>query len=107
MSSPFMKTYEKLHVELTETFFTLQLYWPTPCMTLGGLKTDPKTGKVVSKDGQTIPGLYAAGRNAAGVAAGGYISGLSLADCVQSGRVAGRAAAVTAAASGAASRSKL
>ncbi|MNN77179.1 hypothetical protein D3C81_1936200 [compost metagenome] len=43
--------------------------------------------------GQAIPGLYAAGRTAIGIPSHLYISGLSLADCVFSGRRAGEAAA--------------
>ncbi|MNF12495.1 hypothetical protein D3C80_2140020 [compost metagenome] len=42
--------------------------------------------------GQAIPGLYAAGRTAIGIPSHLYISGLSLADCVFSGRRAGEAA---------------
>jgi 3-oxo-5alpha-steroid 4-dehydrogenase len=40
-----------------------------------------------------VPGLYAAGRSAAGLCSRSYVSGLSLADCVFSGRRAGRHAA--------------
>jgi len=61
--------------------------------TLGGLRIDEDTGTVVSRDGSVINGLYAAGRAAVGIASDGYISGISLADCVFSGRRAGRAAA--------------
>ncbi len=46
-----------------------------------------------SEDGGVIPGLYAAGRNAVGVCSRQYVSGLSIADCVYSGRRAGGAAA--------------
>jgi 3-oxo-5alpha-steroid 4-dehydrogenase len=42
-------------------------------------------------DGTTILGLFAVGRCAAGVASRSYVSGLSLADCVFSGRNAGMA----------------
>ena len=49
---------------------------------------------------QTDPGLYAAGRAAVGIPSHMYISGLSLADCVFSGRRAGRAAAAIAARAG-------
>jgi succinate dehydrogenase/fumarate reductase flavoprotein subunit len=44
-------------------------------------------------DGSSIDGLYAAGRSAAGLCSRSYVSGLSLADCVFSGRRAGRHAA--------------
>ena len=64
-----------------------------PCITLGGLKTDGLTAAVLREDGAPVPGLFAAGRSAAGICAGGYVSGLSLADCVFSGRRAGRGAA--------------
>ena len=61
--------------------------------TLGGLRIDEDHGTVVRHDGSVIKGLYAAGRAAVGIASDGYISGISLADCVFSGRRAGRAAA--------------
>ena len=41
---------------------------------------------MLDEKGQTIPGLYAAGRTAVGVASNTYVSGLSFADCVFSGR---------------------
>lgn len=53
--------------------------------TLGGLVTTP--------DGDVLPGLYAAGRTTAGIAAGGYVSGISLGDGTYFGRRAGRRAA--------------
>jgi 3-oxo-5alpha-steroid 4-dehydrogenase len=67
--------------------------FPAPCITLGGLRVDERTGAVVDSSGASIPGLYAAGRAAVGVASRSYVSGLSLADCIHSGRRAGRAAA--------------
>jgi len=65
--------------------------FPAPCITLGGLDVDASTQAVKAQDGSTIAGLYAGGRCAAGVASASYVSGLSLADCVFSGRNAGRA----------------
>ena len=53
------------------------------------------TGQVRRPGGGPVPGLYAAGRSAAGLCSRSYVSGLSLADCVFSGRRAGRHAAVT------------
>ena len=47
-------------------------------------------------DGTGVPGLYAAGRTAVGLCSRSYVSGLSLADCVFSGRRAGRSAAAEA-----------
>jgi 3-oxo-5alpha-steroid 4-dehydrogenase len=64
--------------------------FPCPTMTLGGLVVDERTGQVLGEDGQAVPGLYAAGRTAAGICSNSYVSGLSLADCVYSGRRAGR-----------------
>lgn len=63
-----------------------------PCffLTLGGLKVDEDSGQVLRSDGSTIAGLYAAGRSAVGICSHTYISGLSLADCIYSGRRAGR-----------------
>ncbi|MFA7588639.1 MAG: FAD-binding protein, partial [Novosphingobium sp.] len=58
---------------------------PVPGVTLGGLKVDDVTGNVVRPDGSPIPGLHAAGRNAAGICANWYVSGLSLADCIWTG----------------------
>lgn len=69
-----------------------------PALTLGGLVTDPLSGRVLRDDGLPVPGLYAAGRNAVGVCSYGYVSGLSIADCIFAGRSAGRAVAANAAA---------
>ncbi len=60
--------------------------------TLGGLWTNID-GEVLTPDGAAIPGLYAAGRTTACLAAPGYSSGLSLGDGTLFGRRAGRAAA--------------
>ena len=46
-------------------------------------------GRVRGEDGKPIAGLYAAGRSAVGICSRSYVSGLSLADCVFSGRRAG------------------
>ncbi|WP_034388123.1 FAD-binding protein [Hellea balneolensis] len=60
--------------------------FPCPTLTLGGLKVNESTGCVLDEGGEEIIGLYAAGRNAIGVASWSYVSGLSIADCVYSGR---------------------
>ncbi len=65
----------------------------TPYMTLGGLRVSEATGMVLRADGTCVQGLYAAGLCAMGLHSAGYISGISLADGVFSGRRAGRAAA--------------
>ncbi|MBB2991545.1 3-oxo-5alpha-steroid 4-dehydrogenase [Mycolicibacterium iranicum] len=59
---------------------------PCPMFTLGGLVVDETSGAVLTADRQPIEGLYAAGRTAIGICANSYVSGLSLADCVFSGR---------------------
>jgi 3-oxo-5alpha-steroid 4-dehydrogenase len=67
---------------------------PAPMLTLGGLLVDEQTGGVRRPDGTVLAGLYAAGRTAVGICSNSYVSGLSLADCVFSGRRAGRHAAL-------------
>ncbi|MEH6581425.1 MAG: FAD-binding protein [Halioglobus sp.] len=64
-----------------------------PSITLGGLRVDQTTGEVLSASGGKVGGLYAAGRSAVGIASHSYVSGLSIAGCVFSGRRAGRHAA--------------
>ena len=70
------------------------LGYPCPMLTLGGLVVDEDTGAVRTDSGATVPGLYAAGRTAVGLCSRSYVSGLSLADCVFSGRRAGRHSAL-------------
>jgi len=64
--------------------------------TLGGLNVDEGRGLVLDEVGQPIKGLYAAGRAAVGICSENYFSGMSLADCVYTGR----RAAIDAASSG-------
>ncbi|WP_249673344.1 FAD-binding protein [Pseudomonas abieticivorans] len=74
--------------------------FPLGALTLGGLKVDERSGAVLDEHGQPIRGLYAAGRAAIGIPSHLYISGLSLADCVFSGRRAGRSLVAATAPSG-------
>ncbi len=60
--------------------------------TLGGLRTT-LDAEVLHVNGSPIPGLFAAGRSTAGLAAWGYASGVSLGDGSFYGRRAGRSAA--------------
>ena len=60
--------------------------------TLGGLATDAD-GAVLDATESAVPGLFAAGRTTAGIAAGGYVSGISLGDGSFFGRRAGAGAA--------------
>ncbi|MGY2487360.1 FAD-binding protein [Cupriavidus sp. CP313] len=64
--------------------------FPCPAITLGGLSVEESSGRVLAAAGTPIPGLYAVGRTAVGIASNHYVSGLSLADCIWSGRNAGR-----------------
>ena len=70
-----------------------RLFYPAPVLTLGGLVVAPGSGQVLRPDGRPVDGLYAAGRTAACLCSRSYVSGLSLADCVFSGRRAGHHAA--------------
>ena len=72
------------------------LKFPSTCLTMGGLKVKGLTSQAVRADGKAIPGLYAAGRSAAGICSRSYVSGFSLADCIFSGRNAGAHAAAQA-----------
>ena len=64
-----------------------------PAHTFGGLHTNTNS-QVINSFGETIPGLYAAGRTVAGLPTAPYIaSGLSVGDCTFFGRRAGRLAA--------------
>ncbi|KHK90044.1 hypothetical protein LK12_17980 [Novosphingobium malaysiense] len=63
---------------------------PMTTMTVGGLKVEERSGRVIREDGSPIDGLYAAGRTAVGICSNIYVSGLSMSDCVFSGRRAAR-----------------
>jgi 3-oxo-5alpha-steroid 4-dehydrogenase len=73
-------SYYALNLSLTNKYVFTQVF------TLGGLVTDDETGAVLRSDGAPIRGLYAAGRVAAGLNATRNLSGLSIGDCVFSGR---------------------
>ena len=66
---------------------------PLPVVSFGGLRIEETSGHVLDKAGKSIAGLYAAGRTAIGVASNTYVSGLSYADCVFSGRRVARSIA--------------
>ncbi|MCH2172429.1 FAD-dependent oxidoreductase [Myxococcota bacterium] len=67
---------------------------PYYAFTLGGLRTAPG-GQVLSEEGETIPGLFAAGANSSGItrSASTYCSGQSIGDATFFGRQAGSSAA--------------
>jgi 3-oxo-5alpha-steroid 4-dehydrogenase len=76
--------YFAINMDLDNKFAVTLLF------TLGGLTVDECSGAVTRPDGSAIPGLYAAGRTAVGLCSRGYISGMSIADTVFSGRRAAR-----------------
>lgn len=86
---------------LTGPFYSIDIsadssmFFPIPGLTLGGLVVNEQTGEVAHREGGTVAGLYAAGRTAVGVCSNSYVSGLSIADCIFSGRRAGAHAAKT------------
>ena len=91
--------YEKLPEEMAELkdgpYYAIDAsvdsrFLPLSTMTVGGLRVDEASGQVLNDRGEIIPGLYAAGRNAVGLCSNIYVSGLSYADCLFSGRRAAR-----------------
>ncbi|MBN2080110.1 MAG: FAD-binding protein [Spirochaetes bacterium] len=90
----FGKLSDYLHKIETPPFYAIDcrietMMYPSTCLTMGGLKVKGLTSQAVRTDGSAIPGLYAAGRSAAGICSRSYVSGFSLADCIFSGRNAG------------------
>lgn len=98
-ADPFYKSPEEMAVLDQGPFYAIDAsvdaqMFPIACMTVGGLAVDEKTGAVLNRGGEgQIAGLYAAGRNAVGLCSNLYVSGLSYADCIYSGRRAARAMA--------------
>jgi 3-oxo-5alpha-steroid 4-dehydrogenase len=84
-STPMLANLEQGPWYALDLSFDSKLF-PCPVITLGGLKVCERSGQVLDHAGVAIPGLYSAGRNAVGVASNLYVSGLSLADCIYSGR---------------------
>jgi 3-oxo-5alpha-steroid 4-dehydrogenase len=97
-SDPFGKARKDCAVLLQAPYIAIDIglaaaLLPCPTLTLGGLTVDEASGLVLDEAGRHVPGLYAAGRNAVGVSSGLYVSGLSIADGIFSGRRAGLHAA--------------
>jgi len=78
------KGYTAINFSIANKFAFTQIF------TLGGLAVDEETGQVQRADGSLVDGLYAAGRTAFGLCSHNYISGLSIGDCVFTGRRAAR-----------------
>jgi 3-oxo-5alpha-steroid 4-dehydrogenase len=94
------KSRDLIHPLEASPFYALDIsvdkrVFPCAALTLGGLCVDETDGAVRTADSDTVTGLYAAGRAAIGIASNHYVSGLALADCIWSGRRAGRSAAAT------------
>lgn len=97
---PFGKSLESRQVLDQGPFYACDISvgnsaFPLGALTLGGLKVDEDSGALLDGKDRPIPGLFAAGRTAIGIPSNLYISGLSLADCVFSGRRAGLAVATS------------
>ncbi|MFN9451060.1 MAG: FAD-binding protein [Rubrivivax sp.] len=95
---PFGKSVDMRQVCADGPFYALNISigaktFPLATLSLGGLRVNEDDGHVLDESAADIPGLFAAGRSAIGLPSGRYVSGLSLADCVFSGRRAGHAAA--------------
>lgn len=95
---PFGKSPEMRAVLAHGPFYAIDLsigapLFPLATITTGGLAVNEADGHVRDLNGDDMPGLFAAGRTAIGIPSSRYMSGTSLADCVFSGRRAGRAAA--------------
>ncbi len=95
---PLGKSRDLLHRLDAPPFYALDIsadkrVFPCAALTLGGLRVDETDGSVKTVADATIPGLYATGRAAVGICSNHYVSGLALADCIWSGRRAGRSAA--------------
>ncbi len=95
---PFEKRTEEMAPIETGPFYAIDAsidsrLLPMATMTVGGLRVEETSGRVLDASDAPIEGLYAAGRAAIGLCSNIYVSGLSYADCVFSGRRAARHAA--------------
>ncbi len=100
---PFGKDQKEIQAIVDGPFYAIDIsasntLLPMMAMTLGGLRVDEQTGEVLRPEGRPIGRLYAAGRAAIGLCSNVYMSGLSAADCIFSGRRAGEHVASRAAA---------
>lgn len=75
----------------TPNYYAIEIM-PGVHYTMGGLQIDPET-RVMAKDGQPIPGFYAAGEVTGGVHGANRLGGNSISETITFGRIAGRSAA--------------
>ena len=73
-------------------FYAIYPLVPGITLTFGSIKTNTKA-QVLEADGRVMPGIYAAGECAGGLFYDDYVGGGSLANCLATGRIAGRQAA--------------
>ncbi|MBI1751875.1 MAG: flavocytochrome c [Acidobacteria bacterium] len=81
----------------TPKFYAIEVK-PGVHYTMGGLKISPRT-EVMAKDGQPIPGFFAAGEVTGGVHGANRLGGNSISETITFGRIAGAEAAAAARAS--------
>ena len=74
----------------SDSYWNSYIQAPLEVAGVGEIDWDAETGQVITADGGLFKNLHAAGRTAVGLSSRSYVSGLSLADCIFSGRRAGR-----------------
>ena len=83
-------TYNVDTYDLDNTLLTIRLMAPSTHHTMGGLKVDVNR-HVLDKDGNVIPGLYAAGEVTGGIHGGNRLGGNAIVEIFVSGRTAAKA----------------
>ncbi|MBR3311865.1 MAG: FAD-dependent oxidoreductase [Solobacterium sp.] len=83
-------TYNVDTYDLDNTVMTIRLMAPSTHHTMGGLKVDVNR-HVLDKDGNAIPGLYAAGEVTGGIHGGNRLGGNAIVEIFVSGRTAAKA----------------
>ena len=76
--------------DLDNTLLTIRLMAPSTHHTMGGIKVDTER-HVLDKDGNAIPGLYAAGEVTGGIHGGNRLGGNAIVEIFVSGRTAAQA----------------
>ena len=76
--------------DLDNALLTIRLMAPSTHHTMGGIKVDTER-HVLDKDGNAIPGLYAAGEVTGGIHGGNRLGGNAIVEIFVSGRTAAKA----------------